>query len=80
MNRFSRTFAFGILIVTVAVGGEPHLDQLGAVDPQTPWGALSGISGTATMQNVRISYLTSACQHCEALQNLLSPVRALVTT
>ena len=48
MNRFSRTFAFGILIVTVAVGGEPHLDQLGAVDPQTPWGALSGINGTAT--------------------------------
>jgi hypothetical protein len=49
-------FRFGVCavcVVTVTVDPfnhhrRPHLDVPGLMYPQAPWGALSGISGTAT--------------------------------
>ncbi len=48
----SPIFRFGVCavyVVTVTVAlGHPHLPEPGLIYPQAPWGALSGISGTAT--------------------------------
>lgn len=48
MNPISRTFVFGFLVLTFAVGGDPHLHEPGPINPQTPYGALSTINGTST--------------------------------
>ncbi len=60
MNPTSRTFVLGLLGFSLAVGGHPHLEIPEPINPQTPIGVHSTISGTAATINGTASATSSS--------------------